>query len=43
MMAEQQEARPRIAEVLRRFDVDECCNQEIILHFKIAHAHGHDG
>ena len=30
MLAEQQEARPRIAEVLKRFDVDECCNQEII-------------
>ena len=30
MLAEQQEARPRIAEVLRRFDIDKCCNQEII-------------
>ena len=30
MLAEQQEARPRIAEVLKRFDVDECCNHEII-------------
>ena len=30
MLEYRQGARPRITEVLKRFDIDECCNQEII-------------
>ena len=40
MLSEKQDDRPKIAEVVRRLDVDDCCNREIIPFFAFRRADG---